>query len=519
PVRFPSLVFQCLCYFPFPFFVMKPMSPIDAAPSQSPRRNGLRIAAVAVCLTGAFFAARALRETPAAKNTPDAVVAATVPGGSGAKAESPEEILAAIPAEVDAASASQSAVLEGMAKARKSPEKAKSWVVLGDVLAQRLRDTADQRYYDYAEKAYLHALSLQADDADAMSGMAWVTGGRHVFDASMDWAHKALAIAPGSADSYAMLGDAHLELGDYDAAYDDYQKMMDLRPDLSSWSRGAYLLWITGDENKAQDLMEKAIRAGGPFAENTAWCRAKLATMHLHAGAFAAAAQVLEPSLKERSKNPHVLLAAAKVAVATRSFDVAEGYYKLLNEKAPNHDALAGLGDLRAAKGDLAGAEKYYVQVEELHAAHLKSGVHDHAQMAKFLADHDRNLVEAVRLAEQHKLTNNVVEADVLAWVYFKNGENAKAIEAMKRALSRKTPDPEMHYHAGMIAAAAGDLNAARRHLELAVSTNPEFSLLQGPIARKKLEALSDGSEAGLAKPPVLPAAESGHAEVTGAER
>jgi tetratricopeptide (TPR) repeat protein len=470
--------------------------------SPPPGRNGLKVAAVLACLTGAYFAAAYFKHAPERKD-----VAAVVASPQGATAE---EILASIPAAKDG-SASQAAVLEGVDKVRKAPDKVKNWVVLGDVLAQRLRDTADQTYYDFSEKAYLHALQLQPDCADAMSGMAWVTGGRHVFDASMDWAHKALAIAPGSADSYAMLGDAHLELGDYEAAFDDYQKMMDLRPDLSSWSRGAYLLWITGDELKAVSLMEKAIRAGGPFAENTAWCRAKLATMHLHEGATDAAAQVLEPSLREHSKNPHVLLAAAQVAVASKDFDVAEAYYKMLMEKAPNHDALAGLGDICAFKGDKEGAEKYYVQVEELHATHLASGVHDHAQMARFLADHDRNLIEAVRLAEQHKLTQNVLEADVLAWVYFKNGDMPQAIEAMKRALSRKTPDAAMHYHAGMIAAAAGDTGSARRHLQTALGMDPQFSLLQSPIAQRKLESLSAASQSAPA--------ETLHAAVTGADR
>ena len=75
-----------------------------------------------------------------------------------------------------------------------------------------------------------------------------------------------------------------------------------------------------------------------------------------------------------------------------------------------------------------------------MHAAHLATGVHDHMLTAKFYADHDRNLVEALRLAEQRKLTRNVLEADVLAWVYFKNGDLAHAREAMTRALSRTRP-------------------------------------------------------------------------------
>jgi tetratricopeptide (TPR) repeat protein len=452
--------------------------------SPLPSRAGIKLSVVAVCLSGSFAAAVYLKQPKELATV--AVVRDEQPTA--------HEILAAIPAPAGG-SASEKAEIEALAMAKANAGKAEVWVSLGDTLAQRLRDSTDQTYYNFAESAYQQALRLKPDCVDAINGMAWVEGGRHRFDASVDWARKALAIAPQSADAYGILGDAAVELGDYEAATDDYQKMMDLRPDLSSWSRGAWLLWLTGNQLQATNLMEKAIRAGGAFAENTAWCRAKLATMLLHDGAFAAAAKVLEPSLRERSRNPHVLLAAARLATATREYDVATQYYQLMMEKAPNHDALVGLGDLQAIQGDLAKAESYYVQVDALHAAHLASGVHDHMQMARFLADHDRNPVEALRLAEQHKLTRNVLEADVLAWVYFKNGDQPRAIDAIKRALSQHTPDPEIHYHAGMIAAAAGDRASARRHLQQAVAMNPRFNPLQGPLAERTLEKLSSRQE------------------------
>lgn len=440
----------------------------------------IKILMVVVCLLGGFFAAVILK--PSAKTTPTSTEVK--------KKRSPAETLAAIPV-TSGKSASENAIKEAIAKAKSSPTKPEVWVALGDALAQRMRDSNDQTYYDFAESAYQQAILLKPDYVDAMNGMAWVEGGRHRFDQSMEWGAKVLALAPDSADAYGILGDAELELGNYDSATDHYQKMMDLRPDLSSWSRGAHLLWITGHKMEANRLMEKAIRAGGAFAENTAWCRANLAMMLVHDGAFAAAAKVLEPSLREKSRNPHVVLAAARLATATREMDVALQYYRLLLASGPNHDALVGLGDLEADQGNLEEAEKFYRQVEELHAAHLASGVHDHAQMARFLADHDRNLVEALRLAEQHKLTRNVLEADVLAWVYYKNCDQPRAIDAIKQALSQNTPDAEIHYHAGMIAAKAGDRDAAERHLQAALAMNPQFNLLQAPVARKTLDELS----------------------------
>ncbi|MBA2270113.1 MAG: hypothetical protein H0W43_02045 [Chthoniobacterales bacterium] len=190
------------------------------------------------------------------------------------------------------------------------------WVNLGDSLAQVLRDTANVQYYDFAETAYERVLRLNSKSVDAMSGMAWVTGGRHLFDQSMAWAGRALRIDPGHALSHGIIGDAALELGDYEKAFDEYQKMMDLRPDLSSWTRGSYLLWLTGNRSKATWLMKKAIKAGAPYAENTSWCRAKLAMMLYHDGAYLPAAQVLAPALTSGTRNTHVLLAAGRIAAA-----------------------------------------------------------------------------------------------------------------------------------------------------------------------------------------------------------
>lgn len=397
-------------------------------------------------------------------------------------------------------SATEKVQLAALAKVRENPEDAAAWVNLGDALAQQMRDSANEEYYDHAELAYRFALRLNAGSVDALTGMAWVTGGRHAFDLSKDWAAKALALDGSSAAALGILGDADVELGDYEAAFEHYQKMMDAKPDLSSWSRGAHLLWLTGDVKKAAWLMEKAISAGAPFAENTAWCRAKLAMMQFSQGALLPAAQVLEPALKSSPGNTHVLLAAGRIAAAREDFAAAEKYFQTVIDAAPNHDALVALGDLAAAKGNAADAEKYFAQVEALEARQFARAGHSHLAMAKFYADHDRQLVAALRMAEERKLTRNVNEANTLAWVYFKNGDQPRAIEAIKRALSQKTPEAEIHFHAGMIAAKAGDRVSAQNHLQTALALNPRFSILQAPIAAAELAKLGGGAETTQAK-------------------
>ncbi len=459
---------------------MNPTS--DNSPTPSTRFPLWRVAAITGCIGAALCAAVLFRESPTRNEIP-----APVPLTG-------EQTLAQIPTPTDT-SATSRALADALSKVRAKTGDTARWVNLGDALAQMLRDTGDEKYYDHAETAYRYALKLQPTTVDGLTGMAWVTGGRHQFDQSREWANQALALDPENATACGILGDAALELGDYDAAYEHYQKMMDLKPDLSSWSRGACLLHMTGDTGGAITLMEKAIRAGAPFAENTAWCRAKLATMHFSQGALLPAAQALERPLKSGSKNTHVLLAAGRIAAAREDFPAATQYYRTLLEAGPNHDALVALGDLCAVQGDKDGAERYYEQVESLEAAQNARTGHSHMAMAKFYADHDRKPIEALRMAEARKLTRNVNEADTLAWVYFKNGDQPRAIDAIKRALSQKTQDAEIHFHAGMIAAKFGDRVSARKHLQQALNLNPRFSILQATVASKTLETLGTGSQ------------------------
>jgi tetratricopeptide (TPR) repeat protein len=410
----------------------------------------------------------------------------------------PADILAVLPPAPDSVAGRQRAA--ATEKTRRAPQNHKAWVLLGDALAQEFRDTARESLYDHAESAYLRALDLNARSIEAHCGLAWVYGGRHEFTVSVLWAEKALALDPHSPAALGIIGDAQVELGDYDAAAETYQKMMDARPDLSSWSRGAHLLWLTGEKTRALRLMDKAIRAGGPSAENTAWCRAQLAVMHFHDGALLPAQQVLQPALDAGSRLAPVLLAAGRIAAARGEFDAAAGHYRRLLEAGPQHDALVALGDLFTVRGAKEEAEKCYASVERLHAAHLaahgKTGRHSHLAMAKFLAGHGRNPAEALRLVEHEKFTGNVHAADTLAWIYFKNGDLPRAAEAMQRALKYGTPDAAMRYRAGMIAAATGDRVTAMKRLQEALSMNPHFDVLHAPLAVKKLEELSAATTA-----------------------
>jgi tetratricopeptide (TPR) repeat protein len=251
------------------------------------------------------------------------------------------------------------------------------------------------------------------------------------------------------------------------------------------------LLFVSGNVRKAMVLMSKAIAAGAPHAENTAWCKAQLALMLWNDGALLPAEQTLEAALKQTPNNYHLLTAMGKVMASRKKYDEAIDFYKKAIAIAPQHEAVVALGDLYALTGKKDEAKKQFALVEEIHKLNKANGVRGDAQMARFYADHDRNLPEALQLVEEeYKTRPNVFVADTLAWCYYKNGRTEDAKATIKKALSQRTPDASFLFHAGMIHAKVGDRVSAQKYLYRALSLNPNFHPVHAKVAADTLKEL-----------------------------
>ncbi len=373
------------------------------------------------------------------------------------------------------------------------PRNALEWISLGNKSMQEARDILSHDFRK-AEKAFQQALKLEPANAEALVGMAWVANSNHDFKSGKSWCEKALAINPTLHDAHNLLGDGAVELGEYDAAFDHYQNALDLRTDLSTYARASHLLWITGDPRTAQSLMRKAIAAGGPYPENTAWCHAELAIQLIHAGALVTAKQELVHALKLAPANPRVLIAQGRLASAQAEYSSAIEAFEKSASVTPTHDALAPLVDLYLVTGD---KEKAKAQIRNVIAFHDHSHHHGEShshpgshQLALFLADHGEDpkaALEEARSAHEH--FPNLASEDALAWTYHKAGKPAEARRHMLRALAHGTPDPMLHFHAGMIFNQLGEISESRRHLAQALNLNSGFHPIHATTARDVLAA------------------------------
>lgn len=374
----------------------------------------------------------------------------------------------------------------------RNPKDSKAWIELGNALMQKARETADLSYYGHAEAVYRKALALDARDPAALTGMAWVTSDRHEFEASKVWAGKALALDPGSNDAYGLVGDADQEIGDYDAAYAHYQKMLNIRPDLASYSRGGHLLWLTGDaHHEGVRLMVKAIDAGGPYAETTGWCRAQLGLMLYSEGHQAAAEQTLRDALTTTPNNYRVLMALGRAEAGRGDYKGAIGRYEKAVAVVPQLEAVAALGDLYALTGHPADARRQFALAGQIDQLQKANGVKGGWQMSLFQANHDRDLPQALEVArEEYRTRKNVYAADALAWCLYKSGRYSEAAAISRAALSRHTPEADFLFHAGMISAKLNNPVAAHSFLSRALRLNPNFSPTDAPVAVAALRHL-----------------------------
>lgn len=401
------------------------------------------------------------------------------------------------PARAPSANAGTEAAIEKWTfLAQQQPGNPMPWVRLGNAWMQKSREGAVGAAYDNAEKAFRQALALDTNNVEATVGLAWIYNSRHDFEQGVEWATKTLALDPRNQDAYALLGDAAVESGDYDLALEHCQQCLDIAPNLSSYSRAAHVLFLTGDARQARWLMQKAIDAGGPYAENTAWCRAQLALMLFDGGALPLAEQELDRALKATPHNRHVLGAMARIKTAQKDYDAALEFCQQALAVARDHDVLVLSGDVYTLLGKAEEAQEQYRQVIELQGGHdhgdgeLHTHASDHgnALLARFYADHDRSLDEALHEAQEAcEHHPNVFAIDTLAWCYYKNERYEDARQKIDEVLSRKTPKADFLFHAGMIYAKVGDRPKAQQYLYQALSLNPNFHPVQAQVAVQTL--------------------------------
>jgi tetratricopeptide (TPR) repeat protein len=282
-----------------------------------------------------------------------------------------------------------------------------------------------------------------------------------------------------------------VELGKYDEALQTFQTMVDLRPDLSSYSRASYIRELHGDVDGAVDAMQRAVQAGGPNAENTNWTRVQLGYLYFNSGKLPAAETQFNQALASYPGYVYAIAGLGRVRAAQGNMEEA---IKLMNQAVaimPMPDFVITLGDLYQVTGQTKAADGQYALVATIEKLYQANGVDLDLEIALFNADHDKNLDETLALARKAYANRpSIYGADVLSWTLYKTGNYAEAKKYSEEALRLGTKDSLKLFHAGMIARKLGDKTQAREYLEQALAINPHFSILYAEEAQRTLQTL-----------------------------
>jgi tetratricopeptide (TPR) repeat protein len=372
-----------------------------------------------------------------------------------------------------------------------NPEDWQSYSQLGLAYLQKARETGDPTYYQKTEEALDKSLAIQPGDYASISAKGALALARHDFAAGLEWGEQARQINPDRTYAYGVIADAQIELGQYEEAIETLQTMVDLRPDMSSYSRISYIRELHGDTEGALEMMQLAVDSGTPNAENTAWVRTQLANLYFNIGDLEQAELEYQLTLQNRQDYVYALAGLGRVRAAQGEMDEA---IRLLDQAVtimPLPEFVITLGDLYEASGQPEAAAQQYELVAAIETLHRANGVDMDMEIALFNADHDKNMTETVALARQAYANRPSIHgADALAWALYKTGHYEEAQIYSLEALKLGTKDSLKLFHAAMIALALGDQEQARAYLEEALALNPHFSFLYAEEAGRTLETL-----------------------------
>jgi tetratricopeptide (TPR) repeat protein len=360
---------------------------------------------------------------------------------------------------------------------------AEAYADLALALLQRKRETSDAAYLHYAVDALEAAKAVDADAFRVRLVETLVAQDGHRFKEALKSARVLSQLRPDNSVGPLLAGDALLELGRYDDAIEAYQKAVDVRPDLRSYNRAAYLRWLHGDFEGALDTIELALDSGSPRdPESMAWCYVDLGTMYLERGdAGRAIASANRAELLVKDYAPSLMLRGHALAMKGDRDDAIAVLGQAV-ERLPHVRDLLFLSELQQQAGNVAQAQRRREQAEKL-------GGGDPRPLAAYYARHGIQLQRAVELSERElEQRKNILAYDTHALVMLRVGKLDVARASLEKAMKLGTLDADLFLHRALLELAEGNRDEARTAFDRALEINPAADLLIVVEIRTALE-------------------------------
>ena len=374
---------------------------------------------------------------------------------------------------------------------KRNPRNATALLGLGDALIRKARETGDPSYFNRAEEALKKSLDITPKNFRAARALAYVFYSRHEFGPAAAQARRAVEMNPEDGDSYGILGDALLEVGQYAEAEAAYDYMIELEQSLYSYSRRAGLKSMGGDSAAAIADLERAVALGKATqqpSESIAWAEWQLGMEYFAVGDLSKSQDYFQQSLDSYPNYYRALASLAQLRFAQEQYGDAIKLYEKAIAILPMPDYIAALGDIYAKSGRRKEAQRQFELVEYIGRLNEINKVLYNRELAYFYADHDIKPREGLELAlRELEYRRDIYAYDVVAWNLYRNGKFEEARTAIDQALRLGTQDAKLFFHAGMIYSSLGEKTKSKEFLSGALGINPYFHPIFAETAAENL--------------------------------
>ena len=366
-----------------------------------------------------------------------------------------------------------------------NPADNKSLLALAGVFIQEARVTGNYMYYDMAAMKYINDV-LKTDTAnfDALTLKSLIYLSQHHFADGLATAQKAKSINPYNAFVYGIMIDGNVEMGYYDSAVNNAEKMISIRPDIRSYSRISYLREIHGDYAGAIEAMKLAVQAGIPGEETTEWSRVQLGHLYENTGDLKDAENNYNTALQSRPSYAYAVAGMARIAMGTKDYKKAIALYQQADALVNDYAFKEELVDAYKLSGENEKANTIATTVIEGMSKDAQSGnsnesIGHYADRELAYAylkvnNYDKALEHA--LAEYNRRPDNIDVNETVAWVYYCKGDYTKALPYLKLALKTGSKNPTLLCRAGLIYSKAGEKTVAKMLLQQALKDNANIA-------------------------------------------
>ncbi len=371
----------------------------------------------------------------------------------------------------------------------KSPDAPLGYTMLALSYIKLARESGDFSLNSKAESAVNRALELEPENAIAKKLQASLLLTFHRFSEALEATTKLHQQYPQDSFVYGALTDANVELGNYEEAVKNVQKMVDLKPNMESYARVSHVRSLYGDTDGAIEAMGTAAKSADPAdKEARAWCRVYLGNEYFKAGQYNNAELAYDLALRIFPEYHLALAGKGQTRMAAGDYENAIKFLTQSQERVPLTETVIMLGDLYKKTGNTDKANQQYELAQFIEQ---KLGNIDMRRLALLWADQNIKLDEALAIAEkEHAARKDIFTADIYAWCLYKKGNFQEAQKAIQDAMRLKTKDARIFYHAGMIEKELGNKQNAIDYLKKSLDTNPSFDILQAEIAKTTLQEL-----------------------------